>query len=49
MKFESIFRFELISDGKEGEPMVKQINTYGDEQSNWPCLFCDEWGWDFWH
>lgn len=29
--------------------MIKQLNSYEKEQSEWPCLFCDEWGWDFWH
>jgi hypothetical protein len=29
--------------------MLKQLNKAETISAEWPCLFCDEWGWDFWH
>ena len=28
--------------------MLKQLNKAETISAEWPCLFCDEWGWDFW-
>lgn len=29
--------------------MLKQLNKVENITDEWPCLFCDEWGWDFLH
>jgi len=29
--------------------MLKQLNNVTKPQNEWPCMFCDEWRFDFIH